>query len=134
MAEVLSSRPRAVLALGALLAVCLMFLIGSQSKARADTPQAFCAGVNLAKWGKCEGFKRVMHRAYGWGDSHGVCVSYSVDPGADPFPWSIACTPYQNTGVYTPYCCEEGIFLALTPHIGNNSPYNNTVHGIAFIP
>jgi hypothetical protein len=76
-----------------------------------------------------------MDRAYGRGDEHGVCVFYSLYEGGGGLGGS-TCTPYQDTGVYTPYFVYEGeiSFLAMYPDITDNSPYKNTVHGIAFTP
>lgn len=135
MAEVLSRPPKATLVLGVvLLATCLTFLVGATSQARAETPQAYCAGAKLNGGGRCEGAKRWLDRVYGWGDEHGVCVSWAFTEGGGGYGG--ACTPYQDTGVYSGfvYVEEEQKFWPLYPVIINNSPYKNTVHGIAFIP
>jgi hypothetical protein len=137
MTEVLGRRPKATLALGAvLLAACFTFLVGATSQARADTPQAYCPGVHLGAWGRCEGASRWLDRVYGWGDEHGVCVYFSLFEGGGPLQGSNTCTPYQDTGVYSPYdqVNEEPGFAVLYPHVNNNSQYKNTVHGIAFTP
>jgi hypothetical protein len=137
MAEVLSRRQRATLVLGAvLLAACMTLLIGSTTQARADTPQGFCGQVHLGPSGSCWGAKRWLDRAYGWGDEHGVCVGLAQYEGGPPVSGFTVCTPYQDTGVYTPYTTWEGqpTFFNWSPWIHNNSPYNNWVHGVAFIP
>jgi hypothetical protein len=132
MIEAIGHRPKPLLALGgAIMAICLMFLLGLPSPANAEVG-SYCGNQTLGGGGTCYGSQRLLYQTYGWGDQHSVCVWASYGgPIETPLGGSSykACSSGPGAGVYSPAYWEN---LLLYPGIKNNAAGNNTVHGNTF--
>jgi hypothetical protein len=131
--ESLSHRPKAVFASGgAVLAMCLIFLLGSPPGAQASESN-YCYNQSLPGSGQCVGAYRVLNALYGQGAKHSVCVWASQYASGAGFVGSIQCSPGGGQGVYNSS-------MALNPPVGfypvikANSASADTVWGVAYKP
>ena len=125
MAESLSRRPKAILALGAaVISMCAGLFALSPQSSEAFTTTNFCEGQTLAAAGRCVGAERTFYAMNGRGDQHVVCLYAS-------FP----------TGYYGWWCSGgpgQGVFAAVgfsnrwSPAIYNAGNSWNVVHGRAY--
>jgi hypothetical protein len=121
MAESLTHRPKAVLALGAaVIAMCLGIFAANPPTSQAFTTTVYCDGVTLGNSQMCHGAARSMYAVYGVGAQHSVCVF------ADSF-WYI-CSGGPGQGIYDAF----GQNYYGVPGIQNNAAGSNTVHGRAY--
>jgi hypothetical protein len=120
-------RPKAIIALGGVvLAVCLMFLLGSPPGVKANT--YYCNNQTLGSYGRCDGAPRWLYATYGWGDQHSVCVLATTYPGGGAYGgYTCSGGPGQGTLTYV----TDGTAFYLYPAIANHAAGSNTVHGSA---
>ena len=127
MTNVLSPLPKLTVAFGGLLvAICLMAILGSPSRAMAST-SGYCGGEVLGAGGYCSGAARTQYAVAGWGDQHSVCV-YVNAGGVGGLGY--ACSGGPGVGVYSPL----GSNVYALPGISNNASGANTVHGTSYQP
>lgn len=115
---------------GAILAICLVTLLGSPAGAKASESN-YCYGSTLGNHGRCVGAFRNMNALYGQGTQNSVCIwaSYLAD-GSGVVGGTTCSSGPAPAGTYNNKMIEAGFY----PTIENNGAINNTVYGIVFKP
>jgi hypothetical protein len=128
MAEAMTRRTRALLALsGALAGICMLLFAGPAPQADAFTTTVFCDGQWVGGYQQCHGAQRNMYADFGWGDQHGVCLFADFNNG---YPYPQSCSGGPGEGVYF----AMGYTEVKWPVIENRAGGANFVHGRAYSP
>jgi hypothetical protein len=129
MENLVTHRPKALLLAGALLALCLTFLVSSPPKASAAESN-YCYGKNLSGYSRCVGVARNLNAVYGSGWNHSVCVWASPESYGSVIAGTSTCSSGPSAGTYN----NSMGYAYYYPVIQNNAAGANTVYGVAYRP
>jgi len=129
MENLVTHRPKALLLAGALLALCLTFLVSSPPKASAAESN-YCYGFSAGFYQKCVGQPRSLNALYGSGWNHSVCIWASSGSGGNSVAGSTTCSSGPSAGTYN----NSMGYAYYYPVIQNNAAGANTLYGVAYRP